>query len=168
MPALAPNGTYVRLDYRGADGVWRPLDVKAYSAPQPRHRMTTPQVVRGSTVGKVGTELPISKGSMTLMDIPPSPTSFRLKDAVLGTGLAAGTGFVGVNDAIERTVDSRVRLIDLRETWDVSSIRGRNYYKIITGVECMIPETASEADDGNTIEVPFEVLGEVGAPVYTS
>lgn len=168
MPALAPNGTYVRLDYRGADGVWRPLDVKAYSEPLSRAKMTTPQVVRGETVGKLATEQPIPKGSMTLMDIPPMPTSFRLKDAVLGLGLAAGVGFVGVNDAITRTVDSRVRLIDLRETWDCSAIRGRNYYRIITGVECMMPESASEADDGNTIEVPFEVMGEVGAPVFTS
>lgn len=163
---LAPNGVLTSVHYRGADGIWRPILVTAFEEPQAMQAEVVEQQVRDVVIGALPTKQPLSTGSMTFMDIQPTPNGFTFREAVLGLGLATGTAFVSTAGTITRTYPGDNRLVDLRITKDLSRIQGHSFYRIITGVEARFGASPAEADSGNTQQTALTVYGSVGDPVY--
>lgn len=159
---IAPNGNYWRFEYAGADGLYKPIAVTAAARPITVQPDLVDQVVRGQITGAVFTMQPIAEGSITILDISPTPTTYTMRQEIVdGAG-----GFTGTNSTITRTVDSDIRLVSLRATCNMRNLQTPSFYIVYTGVECHFPKSPAEADTGNTLEVALKVYGSIGDPVY--
>lgn len=159
---IASNGNYWRYEYAGADGLFKPIPVTAASRPITVQPDLVDQTVRGQITGAVFTMQPIAEGSLTMLDIAPTATSYTMQQEIVdGAG-----GFTGTNGTITRTIDSAVRLVTIRATCNMRNLQAAPYYILYTGVECHFPKSPAEADTGNTMEVPLKVYGSISDPVF--
>lgn len=159
---LAPNGNYARYEYAGLDGVWRPLIVTAAAEPQQMQIEKEDQTVRGITRGALMKSQPLPSGSLTMLNLPPTPTSYTPRQHIV-EGLG---GFQGTNSTLTLDVDTSDRLVSIRQTWNLTNLQTASYYVLWTGVDMMFPSSPSEADSGNTLEVPIKIYGSIGQPVF--
>lgn len=159
---IAPNGNYWRFEYAGADGLYKPIAVTAASRPITVQPDLVDQEVRGEITGAVFSKRPIAEGSITVLDIAPTATTYTMRQEIVdGAG-----GFLGTNGTITRTVDSDMRLVSIRATCNMRNLQTASFYQIFTGVECHFPKSPAEADSGNTLEVTLRVFGAIGDPVF--
>lgn len=157
---LAPNSVYYSAYYRGSGGSWIRIAAQKVRAPQAATMVEkAEQVLNGDPQGAITTKRPLATGSITLSDIQATATSYTVRDAVLG--INGGSALTPVNASITRTVTSECRLFDLKVVCNAAEIGGQSYYDICTGVEFQIPMTASDADTGDTMEVPLVLWGTV-------
>lgn len=164
MSVLAPNGYLTTLKYRGADGIWRDLDLLAFTKPLPMQVELVAQEQQANTVGWVPGKQPVSTGKFTIRDVQPSATGFTFFEAMHSRGNASS--FVGTNDSItNRVIPSGIIAVDLMIIEDLSRIQQASRYQIVTGCICRTPPNPSEADSGNTLEVDVTVAGTFGALV---
>tara|TARA_R110000868_G_scaffold43188_1_gene145721 strand:+ start:632 stop:1126 length:495 start_codon:yes stop_codon:yes gene_type:complete len=159
---LAPNGNYSSYEYAGLDGVFRPLIVTAASTPQAMQIEKEDQTVRGNVRGALKKSQPLPTGSLTMLDIAPTPTSYTPRQHVV-EGLG---GFNGTNSTLTLDVDTSDRLVTIKQTWNNTNLQMPSYYVLWTGVDLMFPASPSEADSGNTLEVPIKIYGTLGQPVF--
>lgn len=161
-PRVAPNGNYWRYEYAGLDGVFKPLPVKAAQRPTTQQRELVDVPLRGIIQGAVVGNQPLAAGSLTVLDIQPLPTLPTAYDEIVN----GANGFTGTNSTIEKQVDTDLRLVTLRITYDARNIKGGSYYQDCTGTLLRFAASPQEADDGSTWEATVTVYGAVGPQVY--
>src|SRR5690349_54471 len=138
---LAPNKNYYRLQFAGADGVFRDLVWTAWAEPLAMQPTMTDQQVRKDIVGNVITLQPLPKGSIELMNIQSTPLQASPYDLIVN----GAQGFTGTNISNTlRQADTSVRQVTLRKTVNLRNIQGASYYQDYNQVEFRFPENVTE------------------------